>query len=154
MRWFGPLLPILCLGFCLDAAAATGRVKKVLPHFLDKEGRHTVSPSLYDRDAYQKTLRDHPERRSGIRFDVHWNTKGAAYDRLTLRLEIRGTAEGALPKQLWIDTPVASGGKLFGKWTGIKLSEADYRHVGEVTAWRVTLWEGSQLLAEQKSFLW
>jgi len=26
--------------------------------------------------------------------------------------------------------------------------------LGEVTAWRVTLWEDTQLLGEQRSFLW
>jgi hypothetical protein len=29
-----------------------------------------------------------------------------------------------------------------------------YKQFGEVTAWRVSLWSGDQLLGEQKSFLW
>ena len=49
--------PILILAFCFmlcaGAAAATGSVIKVLPQFLDLKGRTALSPSLYDRDAYQ-----------------------------------------------------------------------------------------------------
>ena len=47
----------------LTAGASTGRVFKVLPHFLDTNGVHTLSPSLYERDAYQAHLRQHPEKR-------------------------------------------------------------------------------------------
>jgi hypothetical protein len=30
----------------------------------------------------------------------------------------------------------------------------EYKKLGELVAWRVTLWDGDKLLAEQKSFLW
>ena len=49
----------------------------MLPHYLDKEGRHTLSPSLYERDAYQAILRQNPEKRGGMRFDVQWKARGA-----------------------------------------------------------------------------
>ncbi|HWQ91390.1 MAG TPA: hypothetical protein VN673_06945, partial [Clostridia bacterium] len=150
-----PFLILLCLlSFCFAAEAATGRVKKVLPHFLDSEGRHTLSPSLYDRDAYQATLRTNPQRRAGMRFDVHWKTKGPAYEPVRLLLEVRGVAEGRLPKQIVLEAPAESGRKWLGRWTGITLSKTNYEYLGEVTAWRVSLWEGNKLLAEQKSFLW
>jgi hypothetical protein len=29
-----------------------------------------------------------------------------------------------------------------------------YRKIGDVIAWRATLWEGDQLVAKQESFLW
>ena len=48
---------------------------------------------------------------------------------------------------------VEPGGWL-SHWSGVALSSKEYKELGEVTAWRVTLWEGSQLLGEQKSFLW
>ena len=35
------------------ATAQTGRVVKVLPLYLDLKGRDAISPSLFDRDAYQ-----------------------------------------------------------------------------------------------------
>ena len=46
------------------------------------------------------------------------------------------------------------GQVLVSHWTGLALKGDEYEQFGEVTAWRVTLWEGTQLLGEQKSFLW
>jgi hypothetical protein len=145
--------------FCLllaaefSAGAATGRVVKVLPHFLDLEGRHTIAPSLYDRDAYQAILRQHPEKRSGVRFDIQWKAHGTAAAPLTLRVELRGTAKGDLPTHMILETGVKPGG-WFSHWIALPLAGAEYKKFGDVTAWRVTLWEGGRLLSEQKSFLW
>ena len=144
---------LCCFALTSTAGAATGRIMKVLPHFLDLEGRHSVSPSLYDRDAYQAYLRDHPAQRSGIRFDIHWLTKGQPAAPLKLRVELRGIAEGNSLKQLVIEEPVKPAG-WFGHWTSLTLKGEAYKSFGEITAWRVTLWENDQLLAEQKSFLW
>ncbi len=135
------------------ADAASGRVIKVLPHYLDLKGRHALSPGLYERDAYQAHLRQHPEQRSGIRFDVQWTTSGPVWDPLQVQIELRGIAHGNLPKELVLDEPVEPGGWL-SHWVGITLSGDAYKEFGEVTAWRVSLWEGGQLLGEQKSFLW
>jgi len=78
------LLVILLLLGSLSATfasdAVSGRVVKVLPLLLDRKGRDAVSPSLYDRDAYQVYLRQHTNEISAIRFDVLWkasNAKGA-----------------------------------------------------------------------------
>jgi hypothetical protein len=147
-------LSLLCwLAACLPAQAATGRVLKVLPHFLDLDGRNTRTPSLYDRDAYQFFLRDHPEKRSAIRFDVQWKAKGPFENKLKLRLEVRGIAQGNLPKQLVVESPVQPP-SWFSRWNSLSLNGDDYKQFGEVTAWRVTLWEDDRLLSEQKSFLW
>jgi len=43
---------------------------------------------------------------------------------------------------------------LLGRWSDLVVSGERYRKFGEVTAWRVTLWEDDELLGEQKSFLW
>ena len=135
------------------ADAATGKVMKVLPHFLDSEGRHTLAPSLYERDAYQAELRTHSEKRSGIRFDVQWKSKGTVWEDLKLKVELRGIAEGDLPRRLVLEQPVEKTG-WFSRWTSLPLVGDEFKNFGEVTAWRVTLWEGKTLLAEQKSFLW
>jgi hypothetical protein len=149
------MLPILfaLLVSTLAAGAVTGRVVKVLPHFLDLHGRHTLSPSLFERDAYQAKLRRHPELRSGLRFDVNWKTKGAPAAQLKLRVELRGVAEGNFPRHLTLEQAVVHKHWL-GQWSSIALTGDDYRKFGELTAWRVTLWDGDQLLSEQKSFLW
>lgn len=137
----------------LSAESSTGRVMKVLPHLLDLEGRHSLSPSLYERDAYQAFLRQHPEKRSGIRFDVHWKNYGPPFGALKLRLELRGIAAGDVPRQLVLEKPVEPGG-LFGHWTSFLLTGAAYHDFGEVTAWRVTLLDDEQVVGELKSFLW
>lgn len=137
----------------LCAQAATGRVIKVLPQFLDLKGRNSLSPSLYERDVYQADLRDHTNKCSGMCFNVQWKSKGQPAGPLKLRLELRGTAHGDFPKQLVIEAPVEPCRRL-SRWARINLVGKEYETFGKVTAWRVTLWEGSQMLGEQKSFLW
>ncbi len=149
---FQLVVPLLLLLTTVTASAASGRVVKVLPHFLDLEGRHSVSPSLYDRDAYQAELRKHPEKRSGLRFDILWRARGAAKTKAKLRVELRGTASGNLPSETTIESEVNVTGT--SHWAAVKLDGEAYKKFGEVTAWRVTLWSGDQLLGEQKSFLW
>jgi hypothetical protein len=143
---------ILMLG-SMGAAAGTGKVIKVLPQFLDRDGRQALTPSLYDRDAYQAQLRLHPEQRSGIGYHIRYRTKGAFYEPLKLRVELRGMAHGDLPSQLMFDRAVEPS-SFYGHWVEVNLLGQQYEEFGEVTAWRVTLWEGSQLLGEQRSFLW
>lgn len=153
MQRFGQLTCfIFLLAGALTAAAASGKVVKVLPHFLDLQGRHSLSPSLFDRDAYQAELRRNPDKRSGMRFDILWRARGVAPGPATLRLELRGTAQGDLPSQMTLETPVQVTG--VGRWAVLKLDGAAYKNFGTVTAWRVTLWSGEELLSEQKSFLW
>jgi len=136
------------------AHAATGRVIKVLPEFLDREGRTSLSPSLYERDAYQAVLRIHPDRRAGLRFYVQWKIKGPAWEPLKLRLELRGLAEGQLPKEMVIEEPLVNRGQRFSHWAKVTLDTEAYKRLGAVTAWRVTLWEGQKQIGEQQSFVW
>ncbi len=135
-----------------EAAAASGQIKKVLPHYLDQHGRHTLAPSLYERDAYQAHLRQHPEERSAVRFDVQWKAPGAHSKNLKLRLELRGSASES-PKPLILDLPVEAP-RFFSKWSSLMLRNSDYEKLGSLIAWRATLWDGETLLAERKSFLW
>ena len=130
-----------------------GRVIKVLPHFLDLKGRHTILPSLYDRDAHQARLRAHPEERSGLRFDVEWTARPQDGSALKLRIEARGVAKGQLPASIVHETSVTRKG-WFSQWTGARLTKEEYEKLGDLTAWRVTLWDGDTILSEQKSFLW
>jgi len=146
--------PILILALCLmcaAASAATGKVIKVLPQFLDLKGRAALSPSLYDRDAYQAYLRTHATNISSMRFVVQWKAHGASD--LKLRVEARGVAQGGLPPNLVLEQPVKPG-ILFHRWTYLPVSGEDYKRIGEVTAWRATLWDGDKMIGEQKSFLW
>ena len=72
MRRLSFWLTILCLltMSARPAGAADGKVIKALPQFLDAQGQSALSPSLYDRDAYQAYLREHTTNISTLRFDV------------------------------------------------------------------------------------
>ena len=153
-RWLVIFTSIIFLAASFSAGAATGRVLKVLPHYLDLKGRHSLSPSLYDRDAYQAQLRHHPEQRSALRFDVLWRARAATGGKLKLRAELRGLARGELPREATLETEVEAKAGGNSRWSALKLAGGDYQSLGEVTAWRVTLWDGDQLVGEQKSFLW
>ena len=132
------------------AAESSGRLLKVLPHYLDKEGRHTLSPSLYERDAYQAQLKRTPDARSGLRFDVQWKSHTNAP--LVLRVELRGSFEGK-PTAAKLEVPLQRKG-WSSRWTSVTLRDEEYRKFGEMIAWRAGLWQGETLLSEQKSFLW
>lgn len=146
------IILLLFFAVTVSTEAATGKVVKVLPHLLDLQGRHTLSPSLYDRDAYQAELREHPEKCSGIRFDVLWRGRSTMKETATLRVEMRGTAKGNLPSETKLESPVTITGT--SHWAALTLDGAKYKNFGEVTAWRVTLWAGAEMIGEQKSFLW
>jgi hypothetical protein len=155
MRWLIASVLWLCLAVPSGAAeAVSGRVIKVLPLFLDTQGRTSKTPSLFDRDAYQAVLRSKPEQRSGLEFAVQWKAKGPSGTLLTLRLEARGGPKGKPPTQVVLEQTEKPRGGWFGTWTSFKIGGPEYRNFGELTAWRVSLWEGARLIGEQKSFLW
>lgn len=136
-----------------SASAATGRVIKVLPQFLDLKGRNSLSPSLYERDLYQSRLQQDTNLCSGMRFNVQWKAKGDASAAVKLFVELRGVAHGDFPRQLTLEKQVQPGG-WFSHWTALDVVGAQYKDLGVVTAWRVTLREGTRVIGEQKSFLW
>ncbi len=143
----------LCSALALIAPAtdaATARLVKVLPHFMDQQGRVALNPSLYERDAYQAHLRTHPAERSGIRFDVQWRSRDAS--RLKLRVELRGN-RGKDGTTALIEEEVKYRG-LFTAWSRVSITGEAYGKFGELSAWRATLWDGDKMIAEQKSFLW
>jgi hypothetical protein len=150
-RSFGLFLTLMFLASGAWAADSGARVFKVLPQYLDLQGQASISPSLYDRDAYQAVLQHHPEKRGGMQFMVQW--KGPHSDALKLRVEARGTVEGKVVKSLILEKPVERHG-WFSQWTALVPSAKDFKELGTLTAWRVTLWDGDTQLAEQKSFLW
>jgi hypothetical protein len=133
-----------------QVSAAPARILKVLPQFLDLEGRHAPSPSLYDRDAYQAELRAHPEKVSGMRFAVQWNTKEKTAFRL--RIELRGIRHGETTRAV-VEESVRHRG-LFSSWANPALTGDAYKKFGMLTAWRATLWNGENLVVGQNSFLW
>jgi hypothetical protein len=117
---------------------------------LDLKGRHTLSPSLYERDAYQAFLRKNPDQCSGVRFDVQWKLNFSPTEPLKLRVELRGSKgpnlivlEGAIRPNHW-----------YNRWNSLRLEGESYEKSGQIIAWQASLWAGGRLLAQQKSFLW
>jgi hypothetical protein len=142
---------LLLLGFTTATLQGqNGKIIKVLPHYLDAQGRQSLSPSLYERDAYQDFLRKNPDKQSALRFDVHWKAKGITD--AVLRVEVR-TSQENFGTPLVVERQVQPK-KLFGTWTGLKVSGDEFRRMGNVIAWRASLWSGDRLIADQKSFLW
>jgi hypothetical protein len=153
MRALLILLASLSVVVAVHAAdAVTGRVIKVLPFLVDRQGRIAKSPSLFDRDAYQSYLLQHTNEVSGMRFDVQWKAVKSPDEKLKLQVELRGVATNAVPTIKTMVTNVVAG--TYSQWTYIPLAGQDYKNFGSVAAWRVTLWNDSQQLGEQKSFLW
>lgn len=146
----------LGLWVCLLATgvsqADSARILKVLPHYVDQEGRHSLSPSLYERDAYQELLRNNPELRATLRFDINWKAKRVKTDKLFLRLELRSSGR-ELSQPLVLEQPVERGWFSRG-WSSLQIDPEIYKTFGQLVAWRASLWVGDELLAEQKSFLW
>lgn len=147
------LIGTVLVFYACTAGAVTGRIIKVLPQYLDKAGRHALSPSLFERDAYQARLQRHPELRDGLRFAVQWKVKGKPAEPLKLRVEIRGVTAENTPHELVFEQTVRRK-RWFAQWSYPCIRGDNYKRLGEMRAWRVTLWAGDTLLAEQRSFLW
>jgi hypothetical protein len=146
-------LPLaLALGWTCQATAGSARIYKVLPHLLDRQGRHALAPSLYERDAYQAYLRRHPQECSALRFDVHWRVQPPKPPSLKLRVELR-TANGDSARPLVLEKAVPTKGR-FSRWSSVTLAGESFQSAGGIIAWRATLWDGEVQLAEAKSFLW
>ena len=133
-----------------NRAQNEANIIKVLPHLVDHQGRHTLSPSLYERDAYQAELRGHPEKRAGMQYEVLWTASRRVSGPMKLRVELRGAAGGVSET---VEIPVKRG--FWGRrWTRVVVPPGQYHRLGDVTAWRATLSESGKTLAEARSFLW
>ncbi len=151
----------LCLAFLgltalparpAPAPVAVAKVIKALPQFLDQHGQTALSPSLFERDAYQAWLRKHPSERTGLRLAVQWKARGVDWSKLKLRAELRGVLGNSLHNTT-LELPVNKKSH-FSQWTGFQIDGEDFKQFGQLVAWRVTLWEGDQPIASQQSFLW
>ena len=149
-RFFIALAILLFLAPVVQAGE--GSVVKALPQLLDKQGRHTLSPSLYERDAYQFHLRKNPLLRGGARLAVQWKAKHVDWSKLKLRAEMRCLLGDNL-HTVTIEEPAIKNGH-FSSWSEFRIEGDDYKSFGQLAAWRVTLWEGDHQLGQMESFLW
>jgi hypothetical protein len=132
--------------------AEEARIVKVLPQLLDTHGRETLSPSLYERDAYQFHLRKTRALRGGLRLDVQWKAKKVDWSKLKLRAEMRCLLEDNL-HTVTMEEPAVKNGH-YSSWTEFRVEGPDYKEFGDLVAWRVGLWDGDHELSHLESFLW
>lgn len=151
-RFWLAVLVIFVLSGC--ASADRVRIVKVLPQYLDEQGRNSKTPTLLERDVYQAQLRRMPERCSGLQFAVHWYPGGIRHP-LTLRVELIGLSGSNQPVSLTIERTVRPGRfAALGCWDYVNVSSEEFQSLGTLTAWRVSLYSDRQLLAQEQSFLW
>ena len=144
------VLAFLLMGIA-SVHAADVKILKVLPLHLDLEGRHALSPSLFDRDAYQSQLKRNPALRSALKLEIQWKAPKKSGE-AEIRVELRGSSPAGTDTVILKETAQPTG--LFSKWKSVKLEGEAFKKFGELLAWRVTVWQGGQQVAEQRSFLW
>jgi len=147
------LIALGILSVHAEEQEASLRVLKVLPHFLDAKGLHALSPSLFERDAYQAHLKDHPDEVSTMRFDVHLRLHDSDLKDVQVRVEARFGKGDSIET---IKTSVPLKKPKWGKrtWANVTLDKKAYDARSQLIAWRVTLWQGDTKLDTQTSFLW
>jgi hypothetical protein len=144
-------LALLLLLAGLPLHAGEGKILKVLPFYLDAKGRNALSPSLYERDAYQALLKHDPKLRKALRMDVHFKTASASTN-LQLRIELRCNKEGQVTNSTRVASVSRTG--FIGRWQSLKIEGEAFEKLGSVLAWHVSLWDADRQIAEQKSYLW
>lgn len=128
-------------------------IKKTLRHLLDTQGRHTQSPSLLDRDAYQAHLREHPEEVTGLRYELQIKYSSRPLAPLTIRVEIRH-GKAADIQTTTHETKFEPAGRRRSQWARLTIEGEDFQALGDIIAWQVTLWDGESKVASDESFLW
>jgi hypothetical protein len=101
--------------------------------------------------TYQDGLRANPGEQSGIRFNVQWKSSVRGKP-LTLKLELIGS-DAWQSEPLVLERPVIRRG-IFSQWSTITLRGSDFNKIGNVMAWRSSLWDGESMIAAHQSFLW
>ena len=143
---------VVCLGLG-SAAESDAKAIQVFRFLVDAAGRHALSPSLLDRDAYQAHLLEHPEEVGGLRFVTQRKRRSEATANPSIRVEVRhgdGNTMGEFSKS----APLKVRKTRRSQWHQITISGEEYARLGKVIAWRVSLWDGETRLAQEESFLW
>jgi hypothetical protein len=126
-------------------------VKKVNHEYIDLQGNTTGAIGSFVLKArYQKEIESTPQV-TGMRFHVMWGAPSE--NPITVKLETRGVDgdTGKETRQSWIKSyPIdADRGTTVFDITG-----ESWKKQGKMMAWRATLLQGEQVMAERKSFLW
>jgi hypothetical protein len=150
LRFIIALLLLVAASVGAEAAESV-RVIKVLHLLIDAQGRNALAPSLFERDAYQVHLREHPELIASSRFDIQY--KARRHDGpVRLRLEIRGSKTGLGNARVFETEALPD--RWGSSWAHINLDKPASDAIGTIVAWRATLLRDGVEIAQQQSFLW
>ena len=128
-------------------------VLKVNRTLLDPLGHETdVVGNLKGEAVYQYALRHDPNRQTGARFHIKWKSPKRA-ERIRLVLELQGlsTTNESTRATLTANQPDMDG---WAEWTTVDITGEQFKKLGEIMAWRVTLYSGDRVMAEQPSANW
>jgi hypothetical protein len=151
------VVALLLLGSVVSCSSVSkgpgGRITKVKAYHLQPtEPLRTIDPSLlFERNHYlhgATTLAEQMER-AGHYYNVWWKANDRSQP-VTLRFEYRQKDSGLTVKTKDFQITEVRG----SNQTKFNVIGADYQSNGAVTAWRITLRRGKEVLASQQSFLW
>lgn len=137
-----------------NVADAGGKIWKVKYYHLASIGTPIPSadPSIpFERDyhLYGAISNKQREARVGNYYSVMWKVTDRSQP-VKVRLEYRQQATGLAVKTKEMDVPAVDKNNV----TRFAVIGEEYSTNGPVTAWRVSLVRGKQVLAESKSYLW
>ena len=131
------------------------KVIKVNHEWIDSEGHtHAEIADFPAKAKYQKTL-DDTGKHSGIRFHIHWTTPSARLPHFAVKLEVQGY--DAKTQRETLETLLATYPKnprFKSGWSRLDIKRDTLERLGDLMAWKVTLFQNGQFVAERKSFTW
>jgi hypothetical protein len=151
------LLVLLCSGLAACSSVSKGpggEVSKVKPYHLQPlEILRTTDPSIhFERMHYlygAVSLAEKMER-AGHYYTIWWKADDASQP-VKVRFEYRQKLTGLNVKVKEEDVASVRSGS---NSTKFQVTGAEYQTDGPVTAWRVQVLRGKEVLASQQSFLW
>jgi hypothetical protein len=128
-------------------------ILKVNRTLFDNKGYETKEVGeLKEEAVYQYELRHHPELQRGARFHIKWKApRGSAPFRLVL--DVQGlTADNVSTRGTFTqDYPEHDG---WAEWATMDISGKEFKRLGTIMAWRISLYKGDRVMAELPSGNW
>lgn len=156
-----PSIRLLCAGIAafslISCSSATkgsgGTISKVKPFFLDPTVvLRTPDPAIvFERESHLRGAYTAAEQvnRSGTYYSIFWKVDDRSQP-VTVRFEYRQANTALAVKTL--EQEVASVKR--NNLTKFQVTGAEYTVGGRVSAWRVSLVRGKEVLVTQQSYLW
>lgn len=151
----GLLAAIVFAGCATENKVSRGgcSVLKVNRTLLDEKGYETdVVGDLKGEAAYQYVLRHEPRRQTGARFHIKWKAPRKT-DQLRLVLDLQGLNASNESTRDSISRSFPDRDD-WAEWTTIDVTGAQFKKLGTIMAWRVTIHSGDRIMAELPSANW